>query len=164
MKWIDGKDVDIRSLSGEELCERLSLELWDADRSQWLECNDFIQTAAFLIDFDSELAMEGIFTFLENSIGHYTPDIIKAFEAIGDENDAEVLSEICRLAPPDFMRGEFLSDNHQEYEISIFNNGHELSEEVLDRIEELENQLYLNTGFDMWKLLYKYLDEQIEKL
>ena len=52
----------------------------------------------FLIAFDTELTMEGIFTFIENSIGHYAPNIIQAFRAIGDNADADTLEEICRLA------------------------------------------------------------------
>ncbi len=164
MKWIDGKDIDIKRFSGAELCEKLSLELYNYERSQWLECTDFIQTAVFLIDFDTELNMEGIFTFLENSIGHYAPKIIQAFKAIGDFRDAEILTEICRLAPPDVMRGEFLNSDYKEYDISFFGDDHELNPEVADKIDLLESQLYLNSGFDMWHMLYDYLDRQIEKL
>lgn len=108
--------------------------------------------------------MEGIFTFLENSIGHYAPEIIKAFRNIGDYKDAEILSEICRLAPPDMMRGEFLSGDYNEYDISVFSDDHELSEEVSDKIELLESQLYLNSGYDMWQMLYDYLDREISGL
>lgn len=161
MKWIDGSYIDIKSFSGKELCEKLSLELWDRERTEWLEYADFIKTAAFLIDFDTELNMEGIFTFLENSIGHYAPEIIKAFEAIGDFKDAEILTEICRLAPPDVMRGEFLSGGYSEYDISVFSDDHELNPEVADKIESLENQLYLNSGYDMWQILFDYLDREI---
>lgn len=163
MKWIDGKEIDIKQFSGRELCEKLSRELWHNERSQWLECADFIQTAAFLIDFDTELTMEGIFTFLENLIGHYSPNIIDAFKAIGDDKDAEILAEICRLAPPDVMRGEFLDGDHNEYDISCFDDDHELSEEIEEKIGQLEKQLYLNTGFDIWEPLFDYLDREIEK-
>ena len=106
MRWIDGSEIDIRQFTGEALCEKLAAELWGNAYEQWLECADFIQAASFLIAFDTELTMEGIFTFLENSIGHYAPDIVQAFRAIGDSNDADVLEEICRIAPPDVMRGE----------------------------------------------------------
>ena len=164
MRWIDGSDINIKQFTGEELCEKLAMELWGNDYEQWLKCADFIQVASFLIAFDTELTMEGIFTFLENSIGHYAPNIVQAFRAIGDNSDADTLEEICRLAPPDIMRGEFLSGNHQEYEINTFNENHELKEEVAERIEELDKQLYLHSGFDMWKLLFKYLDEQLEEL
>lgn len=163
MKWIDGKGIDIKQFSGRELCEKLSRELWHSKRSQWPECADFIQTAAFLIDFDTELTMEGIFTFLENSIGHYAPNIINAFRAIGDDKDAEILAEICRLAPPDVMRGEFLDGDHNEYDISCFDDDHELSEEIEEKIGKLEKQLYLNTGFDIWEPLFDYLDREIAK-
>ncbi|MBR1527681.1 MAG: DUF4375 domain-containing protein [Oscillospiraceae bacterium] len=160
MKWIDGSQIDRNTLTGETVCEKLTQELWEYDRSQWLNWPDCFQTAAFLIDFDTELQMEGIFTFLENSIGHYAPEIIKAFRTIGDEKDAEILSEICRLAPPDVVRGES-SDNHQEYEISSFQEDHALCEETVNKIEALENQLYLNTDSDIWQMLFAYLDSQL---
>ncbi|MDE5834250.1 MAG: DMP19 family protein [Ruminococcus sp.] len=163
MKWIDGSDIDIKSFSGEELCEKLSLEMWYSERSEWIECADFIQTALFIIDFDTEMNMNGIFTFLENSIGHYAPYIIKAFREIGDYKDAEILSEICRLAPPDLIREEFLNKDYNEYDISVFGDDHELNPEVADKIELLESRLYLNSGFDMWSLLYDYLDKQISE-
>ena len=45
---------------------------------------------------------------LENSIGHYSSNIIQAFRVIGDNNDADILEKICNYAPPDIIRGEFL--------------------------------------------------------
>ena len=107
--------------------------------------------------------MEGIFTFLENTAGHYAPEIIKAFRTIGDTEDAEILSEICRLAPPDSIRGE-VSETHQEYEISSFQEEHILCEETVNQIEALESQLYLNTDSDIWPMLFAYLDSQIQLL
>ena len=77
MRWIDGNEINIKQFTGETLCEKLVDELWSNAYDQWLECADFIQAASFLIAFDTELTMEGIFTFLENSIGHYAPNIIQ---------------------------------------------------------------------------------------
>ena len=164
MRWIDGTDINIKQFTGEELGKKLALELWGNPYEQWLKCADFIQVASFLIAFDTELTMEGIFTFLENSIGHYAPYIIQAFRAIGDSNDADILEEICRLAPPDSIRSDFLSGSHPEYEINTFNENHELKEEVTEKIIALNKQLYLYSGFNIWELLVKYLDEQIKKL
>jgi hypothetical protein len=62
------------------------------------------------------------------------------------------------------MRGEFLSETQQEYDITTFNDDHELNEEAEARIEELNKQLYLHSGIDIWSLLFTYLDEQIENL
>jgi hypothetical protein len=165
MQWIDGSKIDFKQYTGEALCEKLSLEMWKCCKmEQWSSWVDFIQVAYFIIAFDTELTMEGIFTFLENSIGHYAPNIIQAFRAIGDSHDADILKEICRLAPPDVMRGEFLSGDAQEYDITTFDDNHELSEEAETRITELSNQLYLRSGIDIWSLLFAYLDEQIKKL
>lgn len=164
MRWIDGNEINIKQFTGEALCEKLAVELWSNTYDQWLKCADFIQVASFLIAFDTELTMEGIFTFLENSIGHYAPNIIQAFRAIGDSSDADILEEICRLAPPDMVRGEFLSGSYQEYDITTFNDTHEIAAEVEEKIIKLNKQLYLNSRFDIWPLLFKYLDEQIEKL
>ena len=131
---------------------------------QWSSWADFIQVAYFIIAFDTELNMEGIFTFLENSIGHYAPQIIQAFRAISDDNDADILEEICAFCAPDIMRGEFLENGHQEYEINCFDDDHELKEEIIERIEELERSLYLNTNFDIWKLLFGFVDKKISAL
>ena len=62
------------------------------------------------------------------------------------------------------MRGEFLSETQQEYDITTFNDDHELNEEAEARIEELNKQLYLHNGIDIWSLLFTYLDKQIENL
>ena len=62
------------------------------------------------------------------------------------------------------MRGEFLGETQQEYDITTFNDNHELNEEAEARIEELNKQLYLHSGIDIWSLLFTYLDEQIENL
>lgn len=164
MRWIDGNEINIKQFTGKTLCEKLATDLWDHHYDQWLKCADFIQTASFLIAFDTELVMEGIFTFLENSIGHYAPNIIQAFRIIGDKNDADILEEICRLAPPDIMRGGFLNETNQEYDIITFNDNHQRNEDAEARIEELDRQLYLHSGVDLWSLLFTYLDEQIENL
>ena len=143
MQWIDGSEIDFKQYTGEVLCEKLSLEMWKSCKmEQWSEWVDFIQVAYFIMAFDTELTMEGIFTFLENSIGHYAPQIIWAFREIGDDNDANIL----------------------EYEITSFNEDHELREEIVERITELAGKLYLKTGFDIWKLLFDFVDRKIDAL
>lgn len=54
--------------------------------------------------------------------------------------------------------------DYQEYSITSFVSDHELKEEIVKIIEGLHNNFYLNTNFDMWKLLFKYLDDQIAML
>lgn len=165
MRWIDGSEIDVHPYTGEALCEKLSLEMWGSCKMEhWPRWPDVIQVAYFIIAFDTELAMEGIFTFLENSIGHYAPQIIRAFRAIGDDHDADILEEICALCPPDVMRGELLEHCHQEYEISCFDEDHERKEEVAEKITRLAKGLYLSTGADIWAPLFDYVDKKIAAL
>lgn len=118
-----------------------------------------------MIAFDIELTMGGIFTFLENSIGQYAPNIIKAFRTIGDDNDADILEKICHFLPPSIMRAEFLSGSHKEFEITTFQAEHpDLSNETVKIIEDIAENLYINTDFDIWELLCQYLDQQISSL
>lgn len=136
MNWLDENNVIIQQYTGESLCEILADKIWDYHREEWLKCPEFIQNACFLIDFDTELNMEGILTLLENTIGDYLPHIIKAFRVIGDNQDAEILEEISHCVLPD----------------------------TAGKIVELEQWLYLNRDFDIWELLIQYLDKEIEKL
>jgi len=62
------------------------------------------------------------------------------------------------------MRSKFLENSHQEYEINCFNENHELKKEIIERITELERNLYLNTDFDMWSLLFDFVDKKIAAL
>ena len=163
MKWIDGSERDVKGLTGEEFCEKLALDL-HGDYDQWLSCADFVQDTAFLIEFDTVLAMEGIWGFLENSIGHYAPNIIRAFRAIGDDSDADILEEICRLAPPDAVRAQFLSECDQEYAISSFASSHNLTQETEEKISALSERLYLYGDSDIWPQLFAYVDGQLSQL
>lgn len=165
MQWIDGSEMDIKQYTGEALCEKLSLEMWNGCKMEdWPKWPELVQTACFILAFDTELTMEGIFTFLENSIGHYAPQIIGAFRAIGDDRDADILQEICTLCPPDVMRGEFLSGDHQEYELTSFNEAHKLTEEAEKQIIQLAKELYLNADRDIWKPLFCYVNQKIATL
>ncbi len=162
MKWIDGSEIDLTGCTGEALCERIALELWrSGGPEQWLQCPEPLQNACFLIAFDTELTMEGIFTFLENSLGHYASCIVHAFRMIGAQEDAGALEQICDIAPPDLMRGEFLENAWEEYALSTFNEDHELTEGAVELIEHLSGRLYLHTGRDIWSLLFQYLDREL---
>ena len=59
MKWIDESEIDLRQFSGEELCEKLALEMYESDQEKWFECENFIQNALFILDFDTVSNMKG---------------------------------------------------------------------------------------------------------
>ena len=152
MKWIDGNELDTSQFSGKELCEKLSTEMYDLSKEQRLQCDAVLQNAMLIIDFDTETSMEG---FSTPYIGNFTADdyarIINAFREIGDTHDAEILSEALRLDAE--YTGLLERTDTDGYD--------RIYDEFCDQLDKLEQELYLNTDFDMWAMLFRYLDEQL---
>ncbi len=155
MKWVDGSEIDVRQFTGEALCEKLAMEMWKSGEELWLQCPVFIQHALYILAFDTETNMEGFSTPAD---GNITPEnyarIIRAFRAIGDEQDAAVLEEALAL---DVQYQQRLDQAEEDDETDA------IHDEFSDKLEELEQKLYLNTDSDMWAMLYAYLDTQLEK-
>ena len=151
MRWLDGSEMDFRQLLGEELCEKLALEMYDYDREQWFECDEFIRNALLIIDFDTEITMEGFATpYNGNFSNDYYCRIVDAFRAIGDDGDADILSEALRV------------DSHYTKLLEGAGDGYDtIYDEFCDKLDELEKGLYLNADFDMWAMLYEYLEKHI---
>ncbi|SEK95563.1 DMP19 family protein [Ruminococcus albus] len=151
MKWLDGSDISPERFTGESLCEKLSMEMYSYDEDKWSECDDAVYNALLIIDFDAVLVMEG---FPTPYYGYFSVDIfrkmIDAFRAIGDDDDAEVLSQALKL-----------DEHYSEIIAGGENDG--AYEELSDKLSELENSLYINTDLDMWGLVYRYLDRYIEE-
>ena len=156
MKWVDGTEIDVRDLSGEDICEKLAIEMYDTDSDQWMLCDECIRNALYIIDFDTETNMEGFSTpYLGNFSADYYAKIKNAFRTIGDDKDADLIEEALRL-DSDYTKRLDNADNDEESD-RIYN-------EFREKLGVLEERLYLNTDFDMWSLLYKYLDERIKEL
>lgn len=156
MKWFDGSELDVKQFTGEALCEKLSLEMWDSDSEQRAEFPAFMQDAMCIIDFDTTTNMEG---FSTPYFGEYTPEyyarIIAAFRAIGDTQDADILAEALRL---DAQYQEMIGNAADDAESD------RLYDELSDKLGELEPGLYLNTDADMWAMLYRWLNENLQKM
>lgn len=160
MKLFD-EEIDLKSLSGEELAEEIATNMYsDFDRKKIFEYPEFIRTAYFIIDFDSELSINGIGAILENSIGEYVHEIIKAFECIGDTEEALLLTEIVKLVAHENISNDVKT--LKEFDINSFLIDNDIDEETEDKITKLVDGFYIYTGFDMWGLLFSYLDKEIE--
>ena len=153
MKWLDGSDINIKQFSGEDLCEKIGSEMYNNKNKNWFECADFIQNAILIIDFDTVINMEG---FPTPSYGYFSKDyytrIIEAFQAIGDAKDAKIINEAGNI---DSYYQTLLDNTDNEAERSKIYN------EFSEKLNKLEQDLYLNTDFNIWELLYAYLDKQI---
>ncbi len=155
MKWLDGGEINIKQFSGEDLCEKIGFEMYKNYNKNWFECADFIQNAILIIDFDTVINMEG---FPTPHYGYFSKDyytrIVEAFQAIGDVKDARIINEAGNI---DSYYQTLMNNTDNEDERSKIYN------EFSDKLDKLEQELYLNTDFNMWELLYSYLDKQISK-
>lgn len=138
MNFIDEAIACIKSMSADDVIQAMS-KIYDEpiERTELEKYPQFIQDTIFIIDLDTELSMEGIGGVLENSSGMYIDKIITALRNIHAENDANLLQQ-------------------------IFNIYKENSED--DSIEELADQLYLYSGFDIWGLLNTYVEKQKQSI
>ena len=117
-----------------------------------------------IIDFDTEVHINGILGFLENPTGLYLTDTIDALETIAAYDTAETLRAIQRIMTEhgvtvQQLRGDFA--NVTEFEITSFSelHGEELSQ-MADLIVQESRKLYVydRAAERVFDLLSAYLD------
>lgn len=106
------------------------------DREDLVKYPQFIQDIIFIIDYDTELSMNGILGFLKNSTNKYLPQTITALKNIGADTDVEVLKKISSF------------DTYKN----------------INDIESLSEKIYLYNDFDIWKLLEEYVKREIKNM
>lgn len=160
MQWYDGTELDLSAITPMALIETAAMSVGILSYENIADYPEPVQHVLYLVNFDCDLNMEGILTCLENTCGTYFPQIIRAFRAIGAEEDATVLEKIIRLASPEQVREEFLSQDHPEYAVTTFAEDHDWTDE---QIEQLAEGLYIEIGLDIWKLLEEYLTSTLNE-
>ena len=133
---------NIPYLSADDIIQTLGAEMYKGEDKDFLELDklgnypNFIQDAIYIIAFDTELAVNGIGGVLDNMIDSIILKIIKAFQNIGANQEADILSKINLIN-----------------QTSPFSN----------EIETLRKSLYLYTDFDIWSLLEIYVEQEKNK-
>ena len=142
---------DFRSMSADEIVDNLALQIYEppflALREDLRSVPEALRIPILLIDFDTELSMNGILGFLENSTGRYLADTIAALETIAAHDTAAVLLTIERIMADHGVTHERLrADNArmQEWQITTFaeSHGEELSQ-MAKAIGREAERLYL---------------------
>jgi hypothetical protein len=106
-----------------------------------------LQSLRRIIDFDTEVCMNSILGFLENSTGFYLADTIAAMEAIGARGTAATLRTIQQVMAEHRVTHERLRGDlarMQEWQISTFAecHGEELSQ-MADLVGRESKKLYI---------------------
>ena len=131
MNLIDKVINNLHTLSADDVIEALT-KIYDEpiERAELDKYPQFIQDIIFIIDFDTELSMEGIGGVLENSIAD---KIIIALRNIHADSDADLLQKIVDI-----------------YDGNLEN----------ETIDKLADQLYLYSSLDIWELLNIYVNKE----
>lgn len=113
----------------------------------WPNLENPLHIAILLVDFDTELCMNGILGFLENSIGAHLDRTVAAFSILGDEITAAVLQDIQRVMKKHEVTHQLLRAPHKktvEYQITSFSQLHGPSlDEFADEATHVARRLYI---------------------
>ncbi|WP_336775471.1 DMP19 family protein [Paenibacillus sp. MMO-58] len=117
------------------------------DKEVFKKLPEVLQDIILLIDLDTELNMNGILGFAENSTGRYLDETIKALERVGAINDANALIEIKEILKEYGANTHKLNDDLQhlqQYGVQNFAETHQIfDDEFYDRIQKAEEKLYV---------------------
>lgn len=133
---------NIPYLSADDIIQTLGAEMYKGEDKDFPELDklgnypNFIQDAIYIIAFDTELAVNGIGGVLDNMIDSIILKIIKAFQNIGANQEADILSKI-----------------------NVINQTSPFSNEI----GTLRKSFYLYTDFDIWSLLEIYVEQEKNK-
>lgn len=122
-----------------------------------------IRDCILLIDFDTEMNMNGIWGYLENSTGQFIEETIEVLERIGAVSDAIALQNIKKSLDECGLRTSKLHanvQNLQEYQVSTFHRTHgNPDSELLNRIEQEAEHLYIySQDQNIFDYLYDYIE------
>ena len=170
--------ADYRSMSTDEILDSLAIQIYEPPLSKLREdlrsVPEVFRIPVLIIDFNTEVCMQGVLGFLENSTGFYLADTIAAMEAIGAHDTATTLRTIQGIMAEhgvthEQLRGDL--DRMQEWQITTFAecHGEELSQ-MADLVGQESTKLYIydrmhdREGEDVFVLLSAYIQQRRDEL
>src|SRR5262245_26902696 len=142
--------TELEALPSSKLIEALSIRIYEPPlsiaRDQLGEVAEALRIPILVLDFDTEVTMNGILGFLENSTGLFLRETIDAFDKIGASGTASILRAIEKTlekhgVTPAKLRADF--DGTDQYQITTFRELHGDLGTMPSEIEEDAGWLYL---------------------
>lgn len=165
----------LESLSPAKLIEDLSIRIYEPPlstaRDRLCEIAEPLRVPILVLDFDTELNMNGMLGFLENSTGLYFAETIEAFGKIGASETASILRAIEKTlekhgVTPARLRADFAGTH--EYQITTFRDLHGDLGTLPSEVEEDAKRLYIygktGAGEPVWSLLEAFVEENRPEL
>ncbi len=126
-----------------------------------------LQTILLIIDFDTEVAMNGILGFLENSTGLYLDETIEAFARIGALQTSTILAEVKTILKNHQTSAQNLRDEVNQmplYSITSFLEMHgEHSKGMTDEIGKVTANLYVDSNSASAEPVYLVFQEYVAR-
>lgn len=165
-----GLRSELETLSARELIQSLSVRIYESPivdvREQLLATPSVLRIVILVLGFDTEVCMQGMLGFLENSTGLYFAETIEAFERIGATETVATLQRIEAILQkhgitPSGLRSDFADATL--HEITTFRQLHGEFGTFSNEIEEEANRLYLcapdEASENVWQLLAQYVEQ-----
>jgi hypothetical protein len=166
---------ELEALSPAKLIEALSIRIYEPPlstaRDRLREVAEALRIPILVLDFDTEVCMNGMLGFLENSTGLFFRETIDAFHKIGASETASILRAIEKTlerhgVTPARLRADFVGTH--EYQITTFRELHGNLGTLPSEVEEDAGRLYLygkaGTGEPVWSLLEAFVEENRPEL
>jgi len=161
---------EILELSAEDIIGQISLRLYEQENFHIRDNEIFsslpmvLRDIIFIIDLDTEITMEGILGFLENSTGLFLEDTILTLERIKANEDQSVMSSIRDILKKYNVSTYDLKENVNKgnlYDISVFSKTHGSQyDEMAEEISAEAEKLYLNReSGNIFNYLIEYVEE-----
>ncbi|WP_238916893.1 hypothetical protein [Clostridium sp. YIM B02555] len=133
MNFIDRALERINEMSADDFLQSMAdIYSEPIERNEIKRYPQFVQDVIFIIDYDTELQMEGLEGFFNDSTKDYVNETIVALKNCGATKEAEMLEKCKKID----------IENYDEY-------------------VELENETYLNNDFEgFWKLVEEYIGRE----
>jgi hypothetical protein len=161
---------ELELLPPAKLIEALSIRIYERPlcvaRERLHQVSDPLRVPILVLDFDTEVSMNGVLGFLENRTGLFLPETIDAFERIGASETAAVLRAIQGTlekhgVTPSKLRAEFVGA--EPYTVTTFRELHGNLGTMPNEVEQDARRLYLygnpETREPVWSLLEAFVEE-----
>jgi hypothetical protein len=166
---------ELERLSPRELIEALSICIYEPPlsvaRERFLAVPSAFRVAVLVLDFDTEVNMQGMLGFLENSTGLFLVETIEAFDLIGAKTTGDTLRRIQAILETHGVSPVQLRDDFAEtmpYQITTFNKLHGDLGSLPEEVQGEAMQLYIHAkpgcGEDVWALLDAFVEMNRDKI
>lgn len=158
-------------MSGKDILNEIGLKAYSKPLNgirrlpSWPSLNDPLHVAVLLVDFDTEVTMNGLLGFLQNSTGAYLDQTIEACRLLGAKQTTDTLCrvrEVMARCDVSHQRLRELFLHTVEHQVVASSELHDGSlDDFTDEVERLENKLYMHdqTEASPFPLLEVFLEQ-----